>query len=148
MAFAAVNGTDLYYESHGEGSPLVFLHGVGGNHACWYQQVPFFARHFQVITVDQRGFGHSEDRNGLGRAGFVDDLRDLADVLGLDAISIIAQSMGGATGMGFAVSYPERTRGLVMAATLGGIELPPHLRAIVEANGAATRELSQLERVV
>jgi 3-oxoadipate enol-lactonase len=148
MAVASINGIDLYYEVHGSGPAVVFLHGVGGNHAAWYQQAPFFARHYKVITVDQRGFGHSEDRNGLGRAGFVDDLRGLVDALSVDAISIVAQSMGGATGIGFAVRYPERTRSLVMADTLGGIELPAHLRSIVEANSAATRDLSQLERVV
>ena len=65
MAFASVNGIDLYYESHGDGPAVVFAHGVGGNHASWYQQVPFFSRSYQAITVDQRGFGSDDEQVGL-----------------------------------------------------------------------------------
>jgi len=148
MAVASVNGIDLYYETHGEGPAVVFLHGVGGNHAAWYQQVPFFSKHYQAITVDQRGFGHSDDTNGLGRASFVEDIKGLVDSLGLQNVAIVSQSMGGGAGMGFAVRYPERTRALVMADTLGGIDLPPHLKAMADANSAATRDLSQLDRVL
>jgi len=148
MQFAPINGIDLYYEEHGDGPPLVFAHGVGGNHAGWYQQVPFFARSYRMITFDQRGFGYSDDTNDLGRANFVDDLRALLDHLGIEKASLVAQSMGGSTCMGFTARYPERTSALVMADTLVGITLPDQLRARQQENAEATRNLSQLERVV
>jgi pimeloyl-ACP methyl ester carboxylesterase len=148
MAFAPVNGIDLYYEEQGAGPPVVFAHGVGGNHASWYQQVPFFARSYRAITIDQRGFGSTADSNGYGRGSFVDDLRALLDHLGIDRVSLVVQSMGGATGMGFTVRYPERVNALVMADTLVGITLPDELRERQRLNGEATRNLSQLERVV
>src|SRR5688572_30686923 len=148
MPYANVNGIELYYEVRGDGPALVFAHGVGGNHAAWYQQVPFFARNYKVITLDQRGFGHSEDTNGFGRGSFVDDLRVLLDQLGVGKVSLVVQSMGGSTGMGFTVRYPERVSALVMCDTLTGIQLPEDLREKQRANGEATRNLSQLERVV
>jgi pimeloyl-ACP methyl ester carboxylesterase len=148
MPFANVNGIDLYYEVHGEGPPIAFAHGVGGNHVAWYQQVPFFARNFKVITMDQRGFGASEDSNGYGRGSFVDDLRELLDQLGVGKVSLVAQSMGGSTMMGFTVRYPERVSALVMGDTLSGIELPEAVREKQRANGELTRNWSQLDRVV
>ena len=148
MAYVAVNGTELYYEEAGEGPPLVFAHGVGGNHASWFQQTPSFSRWYRVITIDQRGFGLTEDSNNLGRSGFVDDLRLLLDALGIGRTAIVAQSMGGSTAMGFTVRYPERVSALVMADTLVGITLPEELRAVQQERAQQTRDLSQLERVV
>lgn len=148
MPQASTNGIELYYEVHGDGPPVVFAHGVGGNHAGWYQQVPFFARFYRTITMDQRGFGRSDDTNGLGRANFVDDLRALLDHLGVSRAALVAQSMGGTTCMGFSVRYPDRVSALVMADTLVGITLPEPLRGQQQERARANSELSQLERVV
>ena len=148
MSYANVNGIELYYEEHGEGPPVVFAHGAGGNHASWYQQVPFFARYYRTITIDQRGFGTSDDVNELGRGSFVADLAALLDALGIEKTALVAQSMGGSACMGFTVRQPERVRALVMADTLAGITLPEPLRSRQQANAEATRDLPQLERVV
>jgi pimeloyl-ACP methyl ester carboxylesterase len=43
MPRARINGADLYYEEHGSGPALVFVHGGGGNHRSWWQQVPAFS---------------------------------------------------------------------------------------------------------
>ena len=61
MPNASLNGTEIYYETHGKGPAIVFAHGVGGNHSVWFQQVPYFARNRQVITFDHRGFGRSKE---------------------------------------------------------------------------------------
>jgi pimeloyl-ACP methyl ester carboxylesterase len=50
MPYLTANGTDLYYEVHGEGAPVVFAHGMGGSHASWFQQLPFFSRSYQVVS--------------------------------------------------------------------------------------------------
>ncbi len=123
MPFAPVNGTELYYESHGEGPAVVFAHGAGGNHLSWWQQVPFFSKRFRCITFDHRAFGRTRDGDGeaqLGRRAFHDDLRDLLDHLGIREARIIAQSMGGRTAVGFALRNPGRCRGIVFAGTTGG----------------------------
>ena len=57
MPLADVNGTELYYEVHGSGPPLVLAHGVGGNHGIWWQQLPYLSQWYTVVTFDHRGFG-------------------------------------------------------------------------------------------
>ena len=120
MPFAPVNGIDLYYEVHGSGPPLVFAHGSGGNHLSWWRQVPFFSTRYTCITFDHRSFGSSRDDEAIGRGAFADDLRGLLDHLGIDSVSIVAHSMGGRTGVGFALRNPGRVTGLVLSGSNGG----------------------------
>ena len=122
MPTAPVNGIDLYYETHGEGDDVfVFAHGAGGNHLSWWNQVPAFAERGRVLTFDHRAFGQSADTNGLGSAAFVDDLRGLLDHLGIARATLVAQSMGGRSAMGFTLRHPDRVKALVMADTVLGI---------------------------
>ena len=148
MPFASVNGIDLYYEVHGSGPTVVLAHGAGGNHASWYQQVPFLERYYEVVTFDHRGFGNSRDTNGLGRGGFVDDLRGLVEHLGREKVALVAQSMGGGTCMGFTAQSPERVSALVMADTIGGMILPEPFHTQQQERSELTRGWSQLDRVV
>ena len=125
MPTAPVNGIDIYYETSGEGPAVVFAHGKGGNHISWWQQVPVFSRTFRCITFDHRGWGRSlNPRGSIGREAFVDDLRGLLDHLEVQRAFLVAQSMGGLTCLGFALAHPERTMGLVLADTTGGIGDP------------------------
>jgi pimeloyl-ACP methyl ester carboxylesterase len=63
MAFLVNGGFRLYHEDTGGPGPTVlFLHGAGGNHLSWWQQVPVFAEEYRCVTVDQRGFGQSPPR--------------------------------------------------------------------------------------
>ena len=57
----AGDGVRIYYETVGnrDRAAMVFCHGLGGNHASWFQQVPAFASQYFVVTWDQRGFGRS-----------------------------------------------------------------------------------------
>ena len=125
MPHAPVNGIEIYYETSGEGPAVVFAHGKGGNHISWWQQVPVFSRTFRCVTFDHRGWGQSLNPKGsIGREAFVDDLRGLLDHLEIDRTFLVAQSMGGLTCLGFALAHPERTMGLVLADTTGGIGEP------------------------
>lgn len=122
MPKAPVQGIQLYYEGTGQGPAVVFAHGAGGNHLSWWQQVPAFSQSFRCITFDHRGFGQSiNPPDSEGRSLFVEDLRELLDYLGIEETFLVAQSMGGLTCLGFALAYPSRSRGLVLADTTGGI---------------------------
>ncbi len=114
----------LYYERVGAGTPIVFLHGLGGNHLSWWQQVPYFMRSFECITVDQRGFGLSPDPDGVFNRAHSNDLGALLDHLKIDKAVLIGQSMGGWTIVGYALEHPERVAAMVMADTPGGIFTP------------------------
>ncbi len=124
MSKARINGIDIHYQTYGEGDAIVFAHGAGGNLLSWWQQIPYFSQRYQCVTFDHRGFGHSADElEGPGSDSFVDDLAGLLDHLNVDRAHLVAQSMGGRTMLGFAVAHPQRTRSLVMADTVGGMDV-------------------------
>ncbi len=136
MPFLTTGGADLYYETHGAGPAIVFAHGAGGNHLSWFQQVPFFRDRYTCVTFDHRGFGRSLDPRPVEqRPRFDEDLAALIDHLGLADVRLVAQSMGGWTCLGYAVTHPERVRALVMADTAGGLTSPE-----LEAARAAAQE--------
>jgi len=114
----------LYYERTGAGPALVFLHGLGGNHLSWWQQVPYFMRWFECITVDQRSFGLSPDPDGSFNDAHPGDLATLLDHLRIDKAVLIGQSMGGWTIVGYALEHRDRVAAMVLADTPGGIMTP------------------------
>lgn len=123
--FVQSEGEEIYYETFGKGPALVFSHGYGGNHAIWYQQVPFFAADYRVITWDQRGFGRSSNTsNKSGPQAAVIDLHALLNHLEIDKAHLVGQSMGGWAVTGYALAHPERVLSVVLADTIGGIYTP------------------------
>ena len=83
MPFLERDGARLYYETHGAGPALVFVHGLGGGHLSWWQQVPHFRDRYTCVVFDHRGFGLSTESPGKpGPDAYVDDLAALVDHLG------------------------------------------------------------------
>jgi 3-oxoadipate enol-lactonase len=119
-----IGGFSLYYERVGSGPAIVFLHGLGGNHLSWWQQVPYFMRWYECITLDQRGFGLSPDPDGSFNDAHPSDLAHLLDELRIGKAALVGQSMGGWTIVGYAIEHPERVPAMVIADTLGGIFTP------------------------
>lgn len=143
MPTAAINGIDLYYESTGDGPAVCFLHGAGGNHLSWWQQIPRFSDSYRCITIDHRGFGQSNDPGGEGTQRFADDLEALLAELDVDRVALVAQSMGGRTASEFALRHPERVWALVMCDTLGNFvwdELQPRREQLREERLAKAGE--------
>ena len=133
MPKAPINGIDLYYESHGDESAptIIFAHGRGGNHMSWWQQVAAFSSDFRCITFDHRGWGDSIAEHGSPlRENFISDLIALLDYLKVDKAFLVAQSMGGFSCLGFALAHPERTLGLVLGDTTGGVATEGTLAAL------------------
>jgi len=123
--FVESGGEQIYYETVGAGEPLVLSHGLGGNHAIWYQQIPVFAANYQIVTWDQRGFGRSSDtQRQSGPATAVEDLKAVLDHLKIQQAHLVGQSMGGWAVLGFALKHPDRVQSLVLADTIGGIYTP------------------------
>jgi len=145
--FLEREGERIYYETSGDGPPLVLTHGAGGNHAVWFQQVPRFARERRVVLWDQRGFGRSSAHGGANTPARASaDLAALLAHLGIARADLIGQSMGGWAVLGLALAQPERVRSLVLADTPGGIDTP-ELRAawanIGRGGGFASQELGR-----
>ena len=123
--FVETDGEQLYYEICGDGPPVVLCHGMGGNHAVWYQQVTALARDRLVVSWDHRGFGRSSDHGSRsGPAVASADLLALLDHLEITRADLVGQSMGGWTVLGLALEEPVRVGRLVLADSLGGIGVP------------------------
>ena len=123
MPWAEINGIRLYYESHGEGDPIVFAHGAGGNHLSWWQQVPAFADRYTCVTIAHRGFAPSHDTAGMpDPARYAEDLEALLARLKIDEVRLVGQSMGGWTMVDFALRNPKRVKALVLSSTIGTID--------------------------
>ena len=126
MAFMTRDGFRLYYEDTGGNGPVIlFLHGAGGNHLSWWQQVPVFAQEYRCITADQRGFGQSPDvAGGPGPTALGPDVVALLDHLGIARTAVVAQSMGGWAAVAAAIQAPSRFWAIVLANTVGNLTNP------------------------
>lgn len=113
QGLAAVNGTSLYYESAGEGMPVVFVHGLCLDTRMWDDQFEAAAEHFRAIRYDVRGFGKSSRPDGRPFR-HADDLRALLAYLDLPQANVVGLSMGGRIALHHALLYPEATRSLVL----------------------------------
>ena len=65
MATAASAGTEIYYETQGEGDAILFAHGAGGNAGIWFEQMAAFSDRYQCVAFDHRTFA----RTPAGSAG-------------------------------------------------------------------------------
>lgn len=112
---APVNGVDYYYEVHGQGEPLLLLHGGLGSLDMFAPLLPAFTAHRQVIAVDLQGHGRTP--LGARPIDLVDQGRDLAallDQLGYRQVDVLGYSMGGGVAFQLAVQHPEKVRRLVL----------------------------------
>ena len=121
-----LDGISLYVEDHGDGVPVLLLHGWPDAARLWRHQVPFLvASGFRVITPDMRGFGRSQrpaDVAAYRLPNMVADVTAILDRLGLDQAHIVGHDWGAAVAWLTAMLSPDRVR------TLTAISVP-HLRA-------------------
>jgi pimeloyl-ACP methyl ester carboxylesterase len=111
------NGIRVHYVRHGEGFPLVLLHGWPEFWYTWRKNIPVLADEFDVVAPDLRGFGDTEksgtpDPPDRLLGDLVEDLRGLVDSLGFDRFGVVSHDVGAYVAQGFARRYPERLGGL------------------------------------
>ncbi len=126
MPFAITDdGIRLYYESEGEGAPLVFVHEFAGNHWSWEPQISAFARRYRCITFSARGYPPSDvpdDVAAYSQSRAADDIFAVMKAAGVDSAHLIGHSMGGFAVLHAAIRGPEKVRSLVVAGTGYGAE--------------------------
>jgi len=115
--YLEANGIRVHYVRHGEGFPLVLLHGWPEFWYTWRKNIPVLAGEFDVVVPDLRGFGDTDKRDLpdppkelLGN--LVEDLHDLTDFLGFERFGMVSHDVGAYVAQGFARRYPERLGGL------------------------------------
>lgn len=119
--FAEVNGIKICYEIHGEGYPVLLVHGYGGKKEEWLPQVGALSKHFKVITFDNRGAGKSERPNiPYTMDMYADDINELLKFLKIEKTHVIGQSLGGMIVQNFVLKYPELVNKLVLINTWPG----------------------------
>ncbi|MBA2345629.1 MAG: alpha/beta hydrolase [Rubrobacter sp.] len=111
------NGIRVHYVRHGEGLPLVLLHGWPEFWFTWRKNIPVLAEEFDVVAPNLRGFGDTDkpgtpDPPNRLLSDMVEDLRSLADSLGFERFGVVSHDVGAYVAQGFARKYPERLSGL------------------------------------
>jgi pimeloyl-ACP methyl ester carboxylesterase len=114
--YLATRGIKLYYETYGQGEPLLMLHINGGSMNVFSYQIPYFSKDYRVIAVDSRAQGKSEDgKDSLTFEMMADDFNALLDSLHLDSCYVLGWSDGGISGLLLALRHPEKVKKLVVS---------------------------------
>jgi pimeloyl-ACP methyl ester carboxylesterase len=110
------NGVNYYYEIHGQGEPLLLLHGGLGSIEMFGPVLTMLAAQRQVIGVDLHGHGRTRlgDRN-ISLIDMGDDMAVVLEALGKPQADVLGYSLGAGVAFRLAVQHPERVRRLVLA---------------------------------
>jgi pimeloyl-ACP methyl ester carboxylesterase len=114
--YADVQGLHMYYEIHGEGAPLVLIHGGGSTIESSFEHIlPLLAKHYQIIAVEMQAHGRTKD-NGqpLTFTKDADYIDGLLEHLNIPAAAILGFSNGGTTALQVAIRHPKRITKLVV----------------------------------
>lgn len=117
--YAPVNGVNLYYEIHGEGEPLILLHGgLGTIDMLFGDLLPRLAEYRQVIAVELQGHGHTADVDRpFSYELMSDDISALVRHFGAERMEIAGFSLGGGVALQTAIRHPEVVKRLVLIST-------------------------------
>jgi esterase len=105
---------NLYFETMGDGPPLIILHGLLGSADNWRSMSRRLAGHYKVFGVDLRNHGRSPHSDIFDYTVMVADLRELIAQQRLGRIMLLGHSMGGKVAMRFAVDHPVQVDKLVI----------------------------------
>ena len=132
--FAEVNGIKICYEIHGDGYPVIFVHGYGSVKENWMCQIGAVSEKFKVIVFDNRGAGKSDRPNiPYTMDMYLEDIKALMDFLKIEKAHIVGWSLGGMIVQNFILKYPERVNKLVLINTFAGF--PNEQGLIMYKNG-------------
>lgn len=115
--FELPDGVELYFERHGEGRPIVLIHGLFGVTEHWQFQTPVLSRDSNVLAYDLRGSGRSTkpDVDEYTIFQHVEDLSLLLQHVGVDAPAVlVGHSMGSCIAIEFALTRPDRVEALAL----------------------------------
>lgn len=134
-SYAPVNGLNMYYEIHGEGQPLVLLHGAfSAIGTSFGKLLPGLTRERQAIAVEMQGHGHTADIDRPLRYEYLaDDIAALLSHLGIAQADLFGWSLGAGVALQTAIWHPQLVRKLVLASvTYKSDGLYPELLAAIE----------------
>ena len=138
--FVSVGTDRIYFESSGDGVPLVLVSGGSGmDLRQWHRVIPLLAQTHRVIAYDPRGIGKSDNPTEVYSDS--DDLVQLLDYLQLDKVTLVGLSSSGGFALEFAARFPGRLQGLVASAPfVPGYEFSASMQKRVDRFAAAAQE--------
>jgi pimeloyl-ACP methyl ester carboxylesterase len=119
---AAIEGRRVNYVDvgRGEGSPVVFVHGLSGSWQNWLENLPYFARKRRCVAIDLPGFGYSEmPREKISISGYARQVDALCEQVGLGRCVVVGNSMGGFVTAELCIRHPERVERACLVAAAG-----------------------------
>jgi pimeloyl-ACP methyl ester carboxylesterase len=132
--YAPANGLDMYYEVHGEGEPLILLHGAYMTVEMYGPLLPGLEERRRVIAPELQGHGRTADVDRpMTYPQMGDDVAALIRHLGIEQADVVGYSMGGAAAVQLAIRHPELVRRLVViSAGFSSDAAPPEAQAMFE----------------
>ena len=138
------DGTRLYVEEAGQGTPVIFVHEYAGDFRTWEPQVRFFSRRHRCVTYSQRGYPPSDvptDPKRYGQDLARDDVVAVMDALKIDKAHVVGHSMGALTALLVGLKYPQRCLSVTAAGC--GYGSSPDAK-IVEETREASRQTARM----
>jgi pimeloyl-ACP methyl ester carboxylesterase len=126
MPFETINNLKIYYEVHGEGEAVIFMHHGFGCTRIWNSIYPrFTAQGYRVVMYDRRGYGRSERGDDFQqfyesdryRPESLEELKIIKENFGIKECHLIGQCEGGVIGVDYAIRYPNEVKTLTTAST-------------------------------
>ena len=148
MPFAQRDGARIYWNSLGQGEPVVLVMGLGCSSAMWFRIAPGLARTHRVILLDNRGSGQTVVPHFVVHrvSAMAADIAAVLDAAGERSAHVVGFSMGGMISQQFAVDFPHRLRSLALIGTHAGglwaVQAEAHVRELLFAKASMTAEAS------
>lgn len=147
-----VDGIRTNYHDVGSGPPVVLIHGSGPGVSAWANwrlALPALSERFRVLAPDVLGFGHTDRPAGVryDLDTWTKHLTGFLDALGLEQVSLVGNSFGGALALNLAATFPARVSRLVLMGSVGvPFTLTPGLDAVwgFEPSPDRMRELLEI----
>lgn len=138
----ADDGTRLFYETTGEGTPIILVHEFAGDHRSYEAQVRHLSRRYRCITFNARGYPPSDvpaDPVAYSQDRAREDIRSVLDGLRIERAHVVGISMGGFAVLHFGFAHSGRARSLVVAGCGYGAEPDKRAQFAAEAEASAAR---------
>jgi len=110
-------------------SPIVFIHGAGGSHQVWLEQLRALGRQRRAVAVDLPGHGRSEGDGADRIETYRDGITEFLKTSGLERTVMVGHSMGGAVAQRIALDQPELLAALVLVGTGARLRVQPQIFA-------------------
>ena len=125
--YASVHGLKMYYEIHGQGRPLLLLHGGLGAIPLWPEAIACFSKDYRVIAPEQMGHGRTADDPSrvMDYHAMAEDTAELLRQLDVREVFVLGWSDGGDVGLDLAIHHPD----LVKKLAVSGANFQPDLPA-------------------